>query len=103
MSTGEVIRLNNHRLMNGDATNKDDVSELIGDCKVDLLLTDPPYGISIVNIERESIGAIGGAKPPTFKGRNSRNTCKTRIQERERANDKNRKGGCPWRCTAKTL
>ena len=28
-------------------------------------------------------GTIGGAKPPTFK-RNSGNTCKTRVQERER-------------------
>lgn len=46
----EVIELNNHRLLNGDATNKEDVNKLIGDCKVNLLLTDPPYGIDIVNI-----------------------------------------------------
>ena len=46
----EVIELNNHRLLNGDATNKSDVDKLIGDCKVNLLLTDPPYGIDIVNI-----------------------------------------------------
>ena len=46
----EVIELNNHRLLNGDATNKADVDKLIGDCKVNLLLTDPPYGIDIVNI-----------------------------------------------------
>ena len=46
----DVIELNNHRLLNGDATNKEDVDLLIGDCKVNLLLTDPPYGIDIVNI-----------------------------------------------------
>lgn len=46
----EVIELNNHRLLNGDATNRDDVNRLIGDCKVNLLLTDPPYGIDIVKI-----------------------------------------------------
>lgn len=46
----EVIELNNHRLLNGDATCKDDVDKLIGDCKVNLLLTDPPYGIDIVKI-----------------------------------------------------
>ena len=46
----EVVELNNHRLLNGDATNKEDVDKLIGDCKVNLLLTDPPYGIDIVNI-----------------------------------------------------
>ena len=46
----EVIELNNHRLLQGDATNKADVEKLIGDCKVNLLLTDPPYGIDIVKI-----------------------------------------------------
>jgi len=46
----EVIKLNEHRLLNGDATNENDVNRLIGDCKVDLLLTDPPYGIDIVKI-----------------------------------------------------
>lgn len=99
MSTlSEVIELNNHRLLNGDATNKEDVDKLIGDCKVNLLLTDPPYGIDIVNIgggksevkaeqpldhsrEREQMATIGGAKPPSFKPRNSRNTCKTRLQD----------------------
>lgn len=45
----EIIELNEHRLLNGDATNKEDVNKLIGDCKVNLLLTDPPYGIDIVN------------------------------------------------------
>ena len=45
----EVIELNNHRLLWGDATNKEDRDKLIGDYKVNLLLTDPPYGIDIVN------------------------------------------------------
>ena len=98
MTTSEVIELNNHRLLNGDATNCEDVNKLIGDCKVNLLLTDPPYGIDIVNIgggqiggqggtairpfrEREQMATIGGAKPPTFKGRNSGNTSKTRVQK----------------------
>lgn len=45
----KLIKLNHHRLLNGDATNKNDVDLLIGDCKVNLLLTDPPYGINIVN------------------------------------------------------
>lgn len=49
----EVIELNQHRLLCGDATNKEDVDLLIGDCKVNLLLTDPPYGIDIVNVDRE--------------------------------------------------
>ena len=46
----EIIELNEHRLLCGDATNREDVDKLIGDCKVNLLLTDPPYGIDIVKI-----------------------------------------------------
>ena len=46
----EIIELNEHRLLCGDATNRKDVDRLIGDCKVNLLLTDPPYGIDIVKI-----------------------------------------------------
>ena len=106
----EVIELNNHRLLNGDATNKADVDKLISDCKVNLLLTDPPYGIDIVNIggqiggqggtairpfkerEREQMATIGGTKPPTFKGRNSGNTSKTRIQK----NHKRGGANCLW-------
>ena len=55
----EVIELNNHRLLNGDATNRDDVNKLIGDCKVNLLLTDPPYGVDIVKIGGgKSVGKV---------------------------------------------
>lgn len=99
-----MIELNNHRLLNGDATNRKDVEKLIGDCKVNLLLTDPPYGIDIVNIgggksedkvaqpldhserERErAMATIGGAKPPTFnKSRNSGNPSKTRLPKPQR-------------------
>ena len=73
----EVIELNNHRLLNGDATCKDDVDKLIGDCKVNLLLTDPPYGIDIVKIGGGQIGGQGGTAIRPFK-------------ERERANGNNR-------------
>lgn len=51
----DVIKLNNHRLLCGDATNKEDVARLLDGAKVDLLLTDPPYGINIVN-------PVGGGK-----------------------------------------
>ena len=96
----EVIELNNHRLLNGDATNKEDVNKLIGDCKVNLLLTDPPYGIDIVKIgggkledkaeqpldhsrEREQMGTICGykLKPSAPFKRNSRNSGKTRVHK----------------------
>lgn len=42
---GQIYQLGRHRLMCGDSTNPEDVKELVGGVKCDLLLTDPPYGI----------------------------------------------------------
>jgi DNA modification methylase len=84
----EVIELNQHRLLCGDATNTEDVDLLIGNCKVDLLLTDPPYGIDIVNVERErerAYGRIGGAKPPTFNKEQLEHQPSQASTRRERA------------------
>ena len=106
----EVISLDEHRLLCGNAQVKEDVDKLLDGVKVDLLLTDPPYGIDIVNpvgggkLEDKEVhqldhsththtpnGTIGGAKPPTFK-RNSGNTSKTRVpQERERERERESK------------
>lgn len=44
---GDIFRLGNHRLMCGDATNRDDVYKLINGEHVNLVLTDPPYGVKI--------------------------------------------------------
>ena len=63
-----LIKLNNHRLLNGDAANKEDVSQLIGEYTVNLLLTDPPYGINIVNMNHDNEnGTVGTAAQPGFK------------------------------------
>ncbi|MBN1547256.1 MAG: DNA modification methylase [Syntrophaceae bacterium] len=45
---GDIWLLGNHRIMCGDSTKREDVDRLMGPCHGDLLLTDPPYGISIV-------------------------------------------------------
>jgi DNA modification methylase len=42
---GDIIQLGKHRLMCGDSTNANDMHCLIVDSKVDLVFTDPPYGI----------------------------------------------------------
>lgn len=44
--TGKVYRLGDHRLMCGDSTDVDVVRSVVGDEPVDLLFTDPPYGVS---------------------------------------------------------
>lgn len=43
---GDVWTVGKHRLMCGDATSAEDVSQLMGDTKANLILTDPPYGVS---------------------------------------------------------
>lgn len=43
---GEIWRLGAHQLMCGDATNPKDVRKLLGGCKADLYLTDPPYNVN---------------------------------------------------------
>ena len=55
---GDLYQLGNHRLYCGDSTKIDDVEKLMNGNKADLLLTDPPYGVSIVKT-----GKIGGDKP----------------------------------------
>lgn len=44
---GDIYQLGNHRIMCGDSTK--DMDKLLDGKKVDLLLTDPPYGINIVH------------------------------------------------------
>lgn len=44
---GDIWLLGNHRLMCGDSTMIDDVERLMNGEKVDLLFTDPPYGIGV--------------------------------------------------------
>ena len=42
----DVWTVGRHRLMCGDATSPEDVNTLMGDTKANLILTDPPYGVS---------------------------------------------------------
>lgn len=42
---GDIYQLGNHRLMCGDATDKNDVTVLMNGKKVDMVFTDPPYGL----------------------------------------------------------
>ena len=43
---GDIWKLGNHRVMCGDSTKEDDVKKLINNNKIDLIYTDPPYGIN---------------------------------------------------------
>ncbi len=44
---GDKYQLGKHTLLCGDASNKKDIQELIQDNKIDIILTDPPYGMGL--------------------------------------------------------
>lgn len=55
---GQLWRLGRHRLLCGDATSAGDLARLMDGETMDLVLTDPPYGIGIVS--GGSHGTVGG-------------------------------------------
>ena len=46
---GDIYKLGDHRLMVGDSTKIDDVEKLVGENKIQLLITDPPYNVALGN------------------------------------------------------
>jgi len=52
---GDLYGLGRHRLLVGDATNAADVSRLLGGASVDLLVTDPPYGVGYTGKTRRAL------------------------------------------------
>lgn len=62
---GDVWKLGNHRLICGDSTDVCTIDRLMDGTKAKLLLTDPPYGISVVSIDKK----VGGDKPFGSKGK----------------------------------
>ena len=55
---GDIWQLGRHKLICGDSTDKATVERLMDGAKADMVFTDPPYGVNIVQ------GAtVGGDKP----------------------------------------
>lgn len=52
---GDVWQLGRHRLMCGDSTDIECVEKLMGGCKADLLLTDPPYNVAYEGKTKEKL------------------------------------------------
>lgn len=76
---GDIYQLGNHRLMCGDSTNIDDISKLLNDNKINMVYTDAPYGISIVNDKTHKVGAGNLAKNKEYlevKGDDTTDTAK---------------------------
>ena len=52
---GDIWKCGRHRVMCGDSTNAESVKALIGGAQADMLLTDPPYGVSYVGKTSENL------------------------------------------------
>lgn len=52
---GDVWQLGLHRLVCGDATNKEDVIRLLGEERADLGFTDPPYNVAYVGATEDKL------------------------------------------------
>ena len=59
---GDIYQLGNHRLMCGDSTSINAVDKLMDGESVDMVYTDPPYGISIVTRNKVGGGGFFGGK-----------------------------------------
>ena len=74
---GEMYELGNSILMCGDSTSAEDVARLTQNKKVKLVLTDPPYGIDVVQNK-----SVGGGKIPTFGTVGGKNIVKAGVYEK---------------------
>ena len=52
---GELWKLGGHRLLVGDSTLPNDVCRLVGNERMDLLETDPPYNVNVSNAAGDTI------------------------------------------------
>ena len=55
VKNGEIWLVGQHRLMCGDSTKAEDVARLMNGAKADMLLSDPPYGVSYVGRTKDAL------------------------------------------------
>lgn len=67
VQTGDIWLLGEHRLLCGDSTDPENIRRLTAGTEIDLLLTDPPYNVSLgqTNGHRERISEMKARKRRT--------------------------------------
>jgi site-specific DNA-methyltransferase (adenine-specific) len=53
--TGDLWKLGNHYLLCGDGTSVDSFEKLLGEERVDMVWTDPPYGVAYVGKTKDAL------------------------------------------------
>jgi hypothetical protein len=82
---GSVYRLGAHRLMCGDATNPEHVSELLAGAEPVLMTDDPPYGVRLDNGWRDLVASRRKRLPGgRARGRPAPGHAHTRIASDDR-------------------
>ncbi len=62
IKTGDIFQLGEHILLCGDATNKALVTKSLHDKSINLILTDPPYGVNYVEGKKDLINHTNNHK-----------------------------------------
>jgi hypothetical protein len=83
---GDLWICGKHRVLCGDATNADDVARLLDGQKPSLMVTDPPYGISLDSEWRDRAGLNGhGPAAPSYMKHRTAGHTETTISGDTRA------------------
>lgn len=65
---GEIYQLGRHRLMCGDSTLNGDIEKLMDGSRIDMIFTDPPYGMNLDTDFSGMVNHIDFAKEKNFTG-----------------------------------
>lgn len=68
VKSGDMYRLGEHVILCGDSTKPEDVDRVMGDCKADMVWTDPPYGVDYGNQAGEVLNDDKAGLPKLLEG-----------------------------------